>query len=118
MPCPSLLTAQLSPTGRGYVAPGQEARAKITSYDFVRYGALEGSIARIAPDSSTSPEGEPFYLVVMEPERAFLGEAAGDLPIMPGMQATVDIKTGSKSLLSYIVEPILRIRDEAFRERL
>ncbi len=113
-----VIEARLSPTDRGYVAPGQEARAKITSYDFVRYGALEGSIARIAPDSTTSPEGEPFYLVVMEPERAFLGEAAGELPIMPGMQATVDIKTGSKSLLSYIVEPILRIRDEAFRERL
>ena len=113
-----VIEARLSPTDRGYVTPGQEARAKITSYDFVRYGALEGSILRISPDSTTSPEGEPYYLVVMEPERGHLGEVAGELPIMAGMQATVDIKTGSKSLLSYIVQPILRIRDEAFRERL
>ena len=113
-----VIEARLSPTDRGYVAAGQEARAKITSYDFVRYGALEGSIVRISPDSTTSAEGEPYYLVIMEPDSAFLGETDGELPIMPGMQATVDIKTGNKSLLSYIVEPILRIRDEAFRERL
>ncbi|MCG8354937.1 MAG: HlyD family type I secretion periplasmic adaptor subunit [Kiloniellales bacterium] len=113
-----VVEVKLSPTDRGYVEVGQEARAKITTYDFVRYGALRGRIVQISPDSTTSPEGEPYYRVVMEPERTYLGEAAGELPIMPGMLATVDIKTGKKSVLSYIVEPVVRIREEAFRERL
>ncbi|MEM7225359.1 MAG: HlyD family type I secretion periplasmic adaptor subunit [Pseudomonadota bacterium] len=112
-----VIEARLSPADRGHVAVGQSARAKISTYDFIRYGVLDGKIVQISADSTTSAEGEPFYRVVMEPERAHLGDSAGQFPIMPGMVVTLDIKTGRKSILSFIIEPVLRIREEAFRER-
>ena len=112
-----VIEARLSPADRGHVAVGQSARAKISTYDFIRYGVLEGTIVRISADSTSTAEGQPFYRVVMEPERAHLGAAPEQFPIMPGMVATVDIKTGRKSILSFIIEPVLRIREEAFRER-
>lgn len=113
-----IIEARLNPADRGYVTVGQAARAKITSYDFIRYGALEGKIIQISPDSSVTPEGQPYYRVIMEPQQSFLGDDVKDLPIMPGMIASVDIMTGRKSILSYIVEPVMKIKEEAFRERL
>ena len=112
-----VIEARLSPADRGHVAVGQSARAKISTYDFIRYGVLDGTIVQISADSTTSADGLPFYRVVMEPNRAHLGEAAGQFPIMPGMVVTLDIKTGRKSILSVIIEPVLRIKEEAFRER-
>ena len=97
---------------------GQQARAKITSYDFIRYGALDGRIVQISPDSTVTQDGEPYFKVVMEPEQTHLGDAADELPIMPGMVATVDILTARKSVLSYVIEPVMKIKEEAFRERL
>ncbi len=113
-----VIEARLSPTDRGYVATGQSARAKISTYDYIRYGALDGSIVQISADSSTGQNGEPYFRVVMQPERTYLGAGGEQLPIMPGMVATVDIKTGRKSILSYIIEPVLKIKEESFRERL
>ena len=68
--------------------------------------------------TSTSQNGEPYFRVVMQPDRTYLGTAADQLPITPGMVATVDIRTGTKSILSYIIEPVLKIKEESFRERL
>ena len=113
-----IIEARLSPADRGYVTVGQQARAKITSYDFIRYGALEGRIVQISPDSTVTQDGQPYFKVVMEPEQTHLGDAADELPIMPGMVATVDILTARKSVLSYVVEPVMKIKEEAFRERL
>lgn len=113
-----IIEARLNPADRGYVTVGQAARAKITTYDFIRYGALEGRIVQISPDTSVSAEGQAYFKVVMAPERGFLGSGPEDLPIMPGMVASVDIMTGRKSILSYIVEPVMKIKEEAFRERL
>ena len=113
-----IIEARLNPADRGYVTVGQAARAKITTYDFIRYGALEGRIVQISPDTSVSAEGQAYFKVVMAPEQGFLGSGPEDLPIMPGMVASVDIMTGRKSILSYIVEPVMKIKEEAFRERL
>ncbi|MDJ0972091.1 MAG: HlyD family type I secretion periplasmic adaptor subunit [Kiloniellales bacterium] len=113
-----IIEARLNPADRGYVTVGQPARAKITTYDFIRYGALEGKIVQISPDSSVTSEGEAYFKVIMEPEAFHLGADPKELPIMPGMIASVDIMTGRKSVLSYIIEPVLKIKEEAFRERL
>jgi len=113
-----VVQARLSPVDRGYVREGQRAVVKISTYDFVRYGSLDGRVARIAADTNTdSGNGRAYYEVIVRTERSYLGASAGDLPITPGMQATVDIHTGSRSVLSYLVKPVLKLRHEAFRER-
>ncbi len=112
-----VVEAKLNPVDRGYVTEGQDATVKISTYDFTRYGGLEGSVIRVAPDSSTDENGAPYFRVVVQTDKNFLGVVEGDLPITPGMQATVDIHTGEKSVMDYLVKPVLKLRHEAFRER-
>lgn len=113
-----VIQARLSPVDRGYVRVGQRAIVKISTYDFVRYGSLDGKVARIAADTNTDAgSGRPYYEVIVRTDRAYLGGRPGELPITPGMQATVDIHTGARSVLSYLVKPVLKLRHEAFRER-
>ncbi len=112
-----VVEAKLNPVDRGYVTEGQAATVKISTYDFARYGGLKGEVIRVAPDSSTDEEGTPYFRVVVQTEKNYLGKVDGDLPITPGMQATVDIHTGEKSVMDYLVKPVLKLRHEAFRER-
>ncbi|MBK8209048.1 MAG: HlyD family type I secretion periplasmic adaptor subunit [Rhodospirillales bacterium] len=111
-----VVTARLNPTDRGYVNVGQPALVKISTYDFVRYGGLAGTVTQVAPDASTDAKtGTPYFEVIVETDKAWLGAETGSLPIMPGMQATVDIQTGSRSVMDYLLKPVLKLRDEAFR---
>lgn len=112
-----VVEAKLNPIDRGYVTVGQAATVKISTYDFARYGGLKGEVIRVAPDSSTDEDGAPYFRVVVQTDKNYLGYNEGDLPITPGMQATVDIHTGKKSVMDYLVKPVLKLRDEAFRER-
>lgn len=112
-----VIEAKLNPIDRGYVTVGQSATVKISTYDFSRYGGLEGIVSRVAPDSSTDENGAPYFRVVVQTDKNFLGHAEGEFPITPGMQATVDIHTGQKSVMDYLVKPVLKLRHEAFRER-
>jgi len=112
-----VIEAKLNPTDRGYVSEGQPAMVKISSYDFVRYGGLEGTVTHVAPDSSTAKNGVPYFRVIVTTDKTYLGQQEGQLPITPGMQATVDIHTGRKSVLEYLIKPVLKLRNEAFRER-
>lgn len=112
-----VVEAKLNPVDRGYVTEGQAATVKISTYDFTRYGGLEGAVIRVAPDSSTDENGAPYFRVVVQTDKNYLGVVEGDLPITPGMQATVDIHTGEKSVMDYLVKPVLKLRHEAFRER-
>jgi len=113
-----VIEARLNPVDRGYVQPGQKAVVKISTYDFVRYGGLEGVVERIAADTNTDrASGQAYYEVVVRTKKTYLGAKAGELPITPGMLATVDIHTGSRSVLSYLIKPVLKLRHEAFRER-
>lgn len=113
-----VIEARLSPADRGPVRVGQPVRIKISTYDFLRYGALEGTISQISADTTQDPDAGPYFRLVVEPARGYLGTAPQALPIMPGMVAQVDVLTGRKSLLASVLEPLLRIRDEAFRERI
>lgn len=112
-----VVEAKLNPIDRGYVEEGQAATVKISTYDFARYGGLEGQVIRLAPDSSTDEDGAPYFRVVVQTDKNYLGLIEGDLPITPGMQATVDIHTGEKTVMDYLVKPVLKLRHEAFRER-
>lgn len=112
-----VVEAKLNPVDRGYVTEGQAATVKISTYDFARYGGLKGQVIRVAPDSSTDEDGAPYFRVVVQTDKNFLGRGEGDLPITPGMQATVDIHTGEKSVMDYLIKPVLKLRHEAFRER-
>lgn len=112
-----VVESKLNPTDRGYVTRGQRALVKVSTYDYARYGGLEGQVILVAPDSTTDQKGNIYFRVVVQPEKTYLGRQAGDLPISPGMQATVDIHTGTKSVMEYLVKPVLKLRHEAFRER-
>lgn len=112
-----VVESKLNPTDRGYVSRGQSALIKVSTYDYARYGGLEGQVILVAPDSTTDQKGNVYFRVVVQPDKTYLGRRQGELPITPGMQATVDIHTGTKSVMEYLLKPVLKLRDEAFRER-
>ncbi|MCW9032736.1 MAG: HlyD family type I secretion periplasmic adaptor subunit [Rhodospirillales bacterium] len=112
-----VIEAKLNPVDRGYVEEGHPTVVKISTYDFVRYGGLDGKVIQIAADSSTEQDGTPFFRVVVKTDKTYLGLENGQLPLTPGMEATVDIHTGRKSVLDYLIKPVLKMRHEAFRER-
>jgi len=112
-----IVEARLNPMDVGYVRAGQSAVVKVSTYDFVRYGGLDGQVANVAADSTFDRNGAPYFRVVVETDKSYLGDQPGTYPIAPGMQTTVDIHTGSKSVLQYLVEPVIKLRHEAFRER-
>ncbi len=112
-----VVESKLNPTDRGYVERGQRALIKVSTYDFARYGGIEGEVILVAPDSTTDQQGNVYFRVVVHPDKTYLGRRAGELPISPGMQASVEIHTGTKSVMEYMVQPVLKLRHEAFRER-
>lgn len=112
-----VVEARLNPVDVGYVRRGQPAVVKLLTYDFVRYGGLDGRVTQVAPDSSLDRDGRPFFRVIVETEKSYVGDKPGSLPITPGMSSAIDIHTGEKSLLSYLISPVLKLKHEAFRER-
>ncbi|MFO1126945.1 MAG: HlyD family type I secretion periplasmic adaptor subunit [Rhodospirillales bacterium] len=113
-----VVSARLNTADRGYVHAGQAATVKITTYDFVRYGGLSGRVTHVAPDTSADAKtGAPYFEVTVETDKGRLGTDAQPLPITAGMQAIVDINTGERTVLDYLVQPVLKLRHEAFRER-
>jgi len=112
-----MVEAKLSPTDRGYVQAGQHATVKVSAYDYTTYGGLEGTVTLVAADTIVAPEQEPYYQVRVETDRAWIGVAGDKRPITAGMQATVEIHTGTRTVMEYLVKPVLKLRHEAFRER-
>ena len=111
-----VIEVQLDPRDIGHVRVGQKAVVKISTYDYIRYGGLQGTVVNIGADTTTDRNGNTFFKVFVETDRSALGEN-NELPIMPGMQATVDIHTGEKAVLTYLIQPVLKLKHEAFRER-
>jgi adhesin transport system membrane fusion protein len=112
-----VVLAHLDPSDRGYVHAGLPALVKITTYDYVRYGGLKGHVVQVAPDSTTDNQGRSYFEVVVETDRSHLGTDKTPLPISTGMQASVDIHTGRRSVMDYLLKPVLKMRDEALHER-
>lgn len=111
-----LIEAQIQPRDVAFIRPGETASVKITAYDYTVYGALDGEVVRIGSDAVEDREGRTYFKVIVRTDRNFLGEEE-QLPIIPGMVASVDIQTGRKTVLSYLAKPILRAQGEALRER-
>lgn len=113
-----VIEARIQPKDVAFVRPGQAAAAKLTAYDYTVYGSLEGRVTQVSPDTIADPQsGETFYRVVIETEEMTLGKSGEKLDILPGMVATVDILTGEKSVLAYLLKPVTRVAAEALRER-
>lgn len=109
-----LIEAKVSPKDIAFLHPGQEAIVKFTAYDFVIYGGLKGKVEHISPDTITDEKERTFYIVRVRTERAGFNPS---LPIMPGMMTQVDILTGKKTVLAYLLKPVLRAQQNAMTER-
>ncbi len=112
-----IIEARLNPADVGYVSVGEPATVKISTYDFETYGGIEGRVANVAADTTQDRDGRPYYRVVVHTHQSYVGETPGLYPITPGMQATVDIKTGTKTVLQYLIGPVIKLQHDAFRER-
>ena len=112
-----LIEARIRPQDVAFLHPGQKANVKITAYDFSIYGGLSGSLERISADTTTDDNGDTYYRVIIKTDKNYLRTETSPLPIIPGMVATVDILTGKKSVLDYLLKPITKMRKEALRER-
>ena len=112
-----LVEARVLPKDIAFLRPGLPAIVKVTAYDFAIYGGLKGTLEHISADTIQDEKGNAFYLVRVRTDKSFLGDTSKPLPIIPGMMASVDIITGKKSVLDYILKPILRARYTALRER-
>ena len=112
-----LIEAKITPADIAFISPGQKAVVKITAYDFSIYGGLEGIVEQISADTIVDEEGDSFYKVYLRTEETVLKHKGKELPIIPGMTASVDILTGQKSVFAYLMKPILKAKNEALRER-
>lgn len=112
-----LIEAQIRPQDVAFLFPGQPARVRVTAYDFTVYGDLPGVVERIGADTITDEEGNTFYRVILRTERNWLGSESKRLPIIPGMVVSASILTGNKTVLDYLLKPIIKARSEALRER-
>ncbi len=109
-----ILEVQITPKDIGFLRPGQEATVKFTAYDFSIYGGLSADVIQIGADSVLDEKGNAFYHIRVRTRKASLGTG---LPIIPGMVAQVDILTGKKTILSYLLKPVLRAKANAMTER-
>ena len=112
-----VVEARLNPVDRGFVRAGQKAIVKIDTYDYSRYGGIDGEVISVAPDSTVPENAMPYFKVVIRTDKPYLGEESEGLAITPGMGATVDVHTGTKSVMQYLIRPVLKLKAEAFRER-
>ncbi|HQN64373.1 MAG TPA: HlyD family type I secretion periplasmic adaptor subunit [Methylophilus sp.] len=109
-----VLETKIQPKDIAFVSLNQRANVKLTAYDYTIYGTLEAKVQNISADSIVDDKGNAFYIVKVRTLKPNLGEG---LPIIPGMVAQVDIITGKKSVLSYLLKPVLKAKAYAFTER-
>ena len=113
-----LVEARVAPKDIAFIKVGDPANVKITAYDFATYGSLTGRVQNVSADSIFDEvEREAYYTVLVETDRSYLTRGGQRLPIVPGMICDVEIITGKKTVLSYLMKPISRAMNEAMTER-
>ena len=113
-----LVETRVKPSDIAFIKVGDKALVKVTAYDFSTYGGLEGKVVRVSADSIyDEAEREAYFIVIVETNKSFLTAAGRRLPITPGMMTDTQIITGRKSVLSYLLKPVLKARSDALRER-
>jgi len=117
-----LVEGRINPQDIAFIRPGQDAVVKITAYESTVYGSLKAKVERISADtieekSEKSEKPQTFYRVIVRTDKNYLGTKENPLPIIPGMVTTVEILTGRKTVLDYLMKPARLLRQEALRER-
>jgi len=118
-----LVEAQIKPSDVAFIRPSLPATVKISAYDYSIYGGLSGHVEHLSPDTIKDEEKSrqgradaSYYRLVVRTDKSYLSAGGKNFPIIPGMTATVEVRTGEKTILSYLLKPVLKAR-EAFRER-
>ena len=112
-----LVEAKIRPSDIAFLRPNQEARVKFSAYDYSIYGGLDARLERIGVDTVVDERGEAFYQIRVRTAENSLKKGDEDLPIIPGMVATVDILTGKKTVLDYILKPFIKMKENALKEK-
>ncbi|MDD4854684.1 MAG: HlyD family type I secretion periplasmic adaptor subunit [Sulfuricurvum sp.] len=112
-----VVDVKIKPSDIAFIYPGQRAVVKLSAYDFAIYGALEGKVTLISADTQTDRKEEPFYTVRIETDKSYVEHNGKRLAIIPGMTLSADIVTGKKSVLDYILKPILKTKQHMLSER-
>ena len=111
------LEIKIKPSDIAFIHPGAEAKVKISAYDYAIHGGLIGKVVNISPDTITDKKENTFYLIHIVTDKNYLGSKTHPLNIIPGMTASVDIVTGQKTVMEYILKPILKSKQYVFSER-
>lgn len=111
------IISRVKPEEVAFLRPGLPAKVKITAYDPQKYGALDGEVTRLASNSVTDRDGNVFFEIEVRTHKNYMGTEENPLPISPGMVASIEVITGKRTILEYMMKPILRARDRAFTER-
>lgn len=112
-----IIEVEVSPTDIAYVIKGQKAIVQLSAFDFAVYGSLEGEVLNVSPDTVTKDDGSTWYVCLVSIPADGITSMSRELQLLPGMQATVNIVSGSKTILSYLMQPVTNIKNKAFRER-
>ena len=111
------LEVKIKPSDIAFIYPGQKAVVKVSAYDFAIYGSLEGEVVHISADTTKDRRDRAWYIVHIKTKKNYLGSKDKPLKIIPGMNVNVDIMTGKKTVMDYIMKPILRAKEYTFTER-
>ncbi len=113
-----LIEAKIKPQDIAFLRPGLDAVVKVTAYDFAKYGGLKGQVEHISADTTQDEEGNSFYIIRVRTQSSSIRKKDNTLlPIIPGMMTTVDVITGKRTVLEYILNPVLRAKQTALREQ-
>ncbi len=111
------IIARVPPEEIAFLRPGLPVKVKVTAYDAQKYGALEGKLVRLASNSISDNEGNVFFEIEVRTDLNYLGSEKNPLPITPGMVAQIEVITGKRTILEYMLKPLLRARARVFTER-
>jgi adhesin transport system membrane fusion protein len=112
-----IIEAKLPTQDIGYVREGQTAVVKLASSDADRFGSLEGTVMSVSPDTILTPEGEPFYRVRIKTENEYFEKGKRRYQLYPGMQVLANIQTGNRTVIEYLVSPLIYSMGDAMQER-
>lgn len=112
-----LIEARIRPSDIANIAPGQPAVIKVSAYDFSIYGGVDANVVFVSPSTILDEEGESYYLVRLETGQPYIDHADKKLPLIAGMTVSVDILTGKKTVMDYLLKPVLKARNTALTER-
>jgi adhesin transport system membrane fusion protein len=110
-----LIETRIRPQDVAFIQPGAKASIRLSAYDYTKYGTLSGVVERIGADTITDENRETFYQVIVSTDSEE-SKIPDEMRVIPGMIATVDVSNGERTVLEYLLKPILKIRDHALRE--